>query len=43
MVWIDLESSGTEARPILVANGRNEFAEVFFDDVVVPRSALSAS
>ena len=28
------------ARPIRAASGRNEFAEIFFDDVIVPRSRL---
>jgi len=36
MLFADLSSPGVEARPITFANGRNEFAEVFFDGVRVP-------
>jgi acyl-CoA dehydrogenase len=31
---------GVTVRPIRAASGRHEFAELFFDDVVVPRDAL---
>ncbi|MCU1514022.1 MAG: putative acyl-CoA dehydrogenase [Microbacteriaceae bacterium] len=33
---IDSDTPGLEIRPIALANGRNELAEVFFDDVFVP-------
>jgi acyl-CoA dehydrogenase len=35
MLLIDLDSPGCEVRPILASTGRHEFAEVFFDDVLV--------
>jgi alkylation response protein AidB-like acyl-CoA dehydrogenase len=40
ILWVDMTSPGVTARPIRAASGRNEFAEIFFDDVVVPRSHL---
>jgi alkylation response protein AidB-like acyl-CoA dehydrogenase len=40
MIAIDLESPGVDVRPIRQANGTNELAEVWFDDVRVPRSRL---
>jgi alkylation response protein AidB-like acyl-CoA dehydrogenase len=33
---VDMDSPGVEVRPIRAATGRNEFAELFFDDVAVP-------
>ncbi len=36
MVWVDLSAPGVEVRPIRAANGRNEFAEMFFSEVEVP-------
>ena len=36
MLWIDLSSPGVSVRPITASNGRDEFAEMFFDDVPVP-------
>lgn len=33
---VDMESDGVEPRPIVQANGTDELAEVFFDDVFVP-------
>jgi acyl-CoA dehydrogenase len=36
LLWVDLEADGVEVRPIRAANGRDEFAELFFDDVAVP-------
>ena len=38
MFWVDLRSPGVTVRPIPCATGRNELAEVFFDDVVVPKA-----
>lgn len=35
MFWMDMRSSGVTARPIEFADGRDELAEVFLDDVVV--------
>jgi acyl-CoA dehydrogenase len=40
MLWIDLATPGVTVRPISAETGRNEFAELFFDDVVVPRDHL---
>jgi acyl-CoA dehydrogenase len=40
LLWVDLEADGVEVRPIRAANGRDEFAELFFDDVEVPREHL---
>jgi alkylation response protein AidB-like acyl-CoA dehydrogenase len=40
ILWVDLNLPGVTVRPTRAASGRNEFAEVFFDDVIVPRSAL---
>ncbi len=35
MFWVDLESEGVSVRTIKAASGRNEFCEVFYDDVYV--------
>jgi alkylation response protein AidB-like acyl-CoA dehydrogenase len=35
MLLVDLDSAGIERRPIALASGREELAEVFFTDVVV--------
>jgi acyl-CoA dehydrogenase len=40
MLWVDLQSPGATVRPIAASNGRDEFAEMFFDDVVVPSSGV---
>jgi acyl-CoA dehydrogenase len=40
ILWVDMALPGVTVRPITAASGRNEFAELFFDDVVVPRSCL---
>jgi len=40
MMWVDLESPGVTVRPIAASNGRDEFAEMYFDDVVVPSSGV---
>lgn len=37
MFWVDLRTPGLTVRPIACANDRNELAELFFDDVEVPR------
>jgi acyl-CoA dehydrogenase len=40
IVWVDLTLPGVTVRPIEAASGRHEFAELFFDDVVVSRANL---
>lgn len=40
ILWVDMTLPGVTARPIEAASGRREFAEIFFDDVIVPRSCL---
>jgi acyl-CoA dehydrogenase len=40
ILWVDLSLPGVTVRPIRAASGRNEFAEIFLDDVIVPRSCL---
>jgi alkylation response protein AidB-like acyl-CoA dehydrogenase len=40
MVLVDRESAGVTARPVAIAGGRNELAEVFFDDVRIPGDHL---
>jgi alkylation response protein AidB-like acyl-CoA dehydrogenase len=40
MLWVDLHAPGVLVRPITAANGLNEFAEMFFDGVVVPKEHL---
>jgi alkylation response protein AidB-like acyl-CoA dehydrogenase len=40
MLMIDLDTPGVDVRPITYANGRNELAEVFFDDARVPVDRL---
>lgn len=37
LLWVDLRSEGVSVLPIRASNGRNEFAELSFTDVVVPR------
>jgi alkylation response protein AidB-like acyl-CoA dehydrogenase len=37
---VDLDSPGITVQPTRAITGRNEFAEVFFDDAVVPRDRL---
>jgi alkylation response protein AidB-like acyl-CoA dehydrogenase len=37
MLWVDMDSPGITARPLATMSGENELAEVFFDDVVVPK------
>jgi alkylation response protein AidB-like acyl-CoA dehydrogenase len=36
MLMVDADAPGITIRPVAMANGRNELAEVFFDDVPVP-------
>ncbi len=40
MLLIDMEQAGVERRPIALASGREEVAEIFFTDVVVGRDRL---
>jgi acyl-CoA dehydrogenase len=37
LLWVDLQAPGVMVSPIESANGRAEFAEMFFDDVLVHR------
>jgi alkylation response protein AidB-like acyl-CoA dehydrogenase len=43
MFWVDLASPGVLVRPITAANGRDEFAEIFLDDVRVDSHAVIGS
>jgi alkylation response protein AidB-like acyl-CoA dehydrogenase len=38
--FVDMDTPGIEVRPIEMINGEPEFAEVFFDDVVVPAERM---
>jgi len=38
--FVDMDTPGIEIRPIEMINGEREFAEVFFDDVVVPAERM---
>ncbi|GAA2403793.1 acyl-CoA dehydrogenase family protein [Actinomadura vinacea] len=40
LLWVDLTAPGVTVRPIRAANGRDEFAEMYFDDVRVPAGHL---
>ncbi|WP_261554221.1 acyl-CoA dehydrogenase family protein [Frankia tisae] len=40
MIFLDADTPGVTIRPIALASGENELAEVFFDDAVVPASNL---
>ncbi len=40
MLLVDTDTPGMTIRPIALASGRRELAEVFFDDVRVPRERL---
>ena len=40
ILWVDMDLPGVTVRPIRAASGRNEFAELFFDDVLVPKACL---
>jgi acyl-CoA dehydrogenase len=40
MLMVDASAPGVSIRPIALASGRRELAEVFFDDVRVPRARL---
>lgn len=40
MVWVDLRTPGCDLRPIRAETGRDEFAEIFFDDVAVGNDAI---
>ena len=40
MLMIDADSPGVTVRPIALASGRRELAEVFFDDVRVPAERI---
>jgi alkylation response protein AidB-like acyl-CoA dehydrogenase len=36
--FIDMDTPGIDVRPLAIMSGSDEFAEVFFDDVVIPDS-----
>src|SRR5262245_4316688 len=38
--FVDMETPGISVRPLEMINGEHEFAEVFFDDVVVPADRM---
>jgi alkylation response protein AidB-like acyl-CoA dehydrogenase len=38
--FVDMDAPGVHVRPIEMINGEREFAEVFFDDVVVPADRM---
>ncbi len=38
--FVDMDTPGITVRPIEMINGEHEFAEVFFDDVVVPADRI---
>jgi alkylation response protein AidB-like acyl-CoA dehydrogenase len=38
--FVDMDTPGISVRPIEMINGEREFAEVFFDDVVVPADRM---
>ncbi|TGD87074.1 acyl-CoA dehydrogenase [Mycolicibacterium sp. CH28] len=40
MVLVDADAAGVTVRPIALASGRLELAEVFFDDVAVPATRI---
>ncbi len=40
MLWAPMDAPGILARPITTMSGQNELAEVFFDDVVVPKDQV---
>ncbi|CAN5494402.1 acyl-CoA dehydrogenase family protein [soil metagenome] len=40
MVLVDANTAGVTVRPIALASGRRELAEVFFDDVAVPATRI---
>lgn len=40
MIMVDTDTPGVAIRPIALASGHNELAEVFFDDAVVPAARL---
>jgi acyl-CoA dehydrogenase len=40
MFLVDVDTPGVTVRPIILASGRRELAEVFFDDVRVPRERI---
>ena len=41
--FVDLDTPGITVRPLRTMHGVDEFCEVYFDDVVVPAAACSAS
>jgi alkylation response protein AidB-like acyl-CoA dehydrogenase len=43
MLMVDAGTPGVSVRPVALASGRNELAEVFFDDARVPASRLVGS
>ncbi|WP_238006473.1 acyl-CoA dehydrogenase family protein [Dactylosporangium sp. AC04546] len=40
LLWVDMRTPGVTTRPIVASNGSDEFSELYFDNVVVPRDQL---
>jgi alkylation response protein AidB-like acyl-CoA dehydrogenase len=40
MLWVPMDTPGILARPLATASGENELAEVFFEDVIVPKDQI---
>lgn len=40
VLFVDLDQPGITVQPVRASTGRNEFADIFFDDVFVPSSRL---
>lgn len=38
--WVDMRAAGVTARPLQTLTGEDEFAEIFFDDVLVDESSV---
>jgi alkylation response protein AidB-like acyl-CoA dehydrogenase len=40
MFWVDMDTPGISVRPTMCESGRDEVAEIFFDDVAVPADRM---
>jgi alkylation response protein AidB-like acyl-CoA dehydrogenase len=40
MFWVDIDAPGVSVRPTMCESGREEVAEIFFDDVAVPAARV---